>query len=238
MPWGFAWLASLIFFVSMTKIKVREGYINDNLELCPNTEATLWATCSITFSPKARKEKAKLCLSIAFLTRPLPTTPLALFPESIVVVLINWFRDLRFPDLITGFGKYWFLFTWSCGCDCKLCTWLSSHLSFCSQDLRWFWLFFWRVCINCLCLCCEQKIIYFQKALYLKQYWQTTFIAATIVNESNRTGNNYLWACVPDFKKRLAVFLSLLSSRCASSLQNECWCLKERERWIVSMESS
>lgn len=68
MCWRFAQFAPLIFFVSMTKIKVQEGCINDNLELSPNTEATIWATSSITLSPKARKEKGKLCLSIAFLT--------------------------------------------------------------------------------------------------------------------------------------------------------------------------
>lgn len=103
---GFARLAPLIFFVSMTKIKVQEEYINDNLELCPNIEATIWATSSIILSLKAWKEKGKLRLSIAFLTQPFPIPLLTVFPEPIIVVLINWFRDLRFPDLITGFWKY------------------------------------------------------------------------------------------------------------------------------------
>jgi len=99
-------LAPLIFLVSMTKIKVQDGCLSDNLELGPNSEAAIRATSPITLSPKARKEKGKLRLSIALLTQPLPTTPLALFPEPIRVVLINWFRDFRFPDLITGFGTY------------------------------------------------------------------------------------------------------------------------------------
>lgn len=76
---GLARLAPLIFFVSMTKIKGQEGYMNDNLELCPNTEATIWATSSITLSPKARKEKGQLCLSTASLAQPLPATPLLCF---------------------------------------------------------------------------------------------------------------------------------------------------------------
>lgn len=127
--------------------------------------------------------------------------PLALFPEPIIAVLINWFRDLRFPDLITGSGTYWFLFIWSCGRDCKLRTWLSSHLSFCTQGLGWFWLFSWRVGKGDLRLCCEPMIVYFRNAFHLKQYWQITFVMATMIYGSNRTGNNSLWACVPDFYK-------------------------------------
>lgn len=141
----------------LCQIKVQEGYINDNLELCPDTEAAIWVTSSITLSPKARKEKGKLCLSTTSVAQPHPTTPLALFPEPIIVVLINWFRDLRFPDLITGLGKYWFLFIWSYGCDCRLCTCLRSHLSFCIQGLRWLWIFSWRVGMKYLCLCWEQR---------------------------------------------------------------------------------
>lgn len=76
---GLACLAPLIFFVSMIKIKVQEVYMNDNLELCPNTEATIWETSSITLSPKARKEKGQLCLSTASLAQPLPATPLLCF---------------------------------------------------------------------------------------------------------------------------------------------------------------
>lgn len=51
-----------------------------------------------------------------------------------------------------------------------------------------------------------------------------------IVYGTNCTGNNYLWACVPDFKKYLAVFLSLLLLCYTFFLQNEYWCLKERKR--------
>lgn len=75
MRWGPARLAPLIFLVSMTKIKVQDGCINDNLELGPNTEAAIRAMSPITLSPKARKEKGKLCLSTAFLARPLPNNP-------------------------------------------------------------------------------------------------------------------------------------------------------------------
>lgn len=150
--WEFALLAPFTSFVSITKIKVQEGYINDNLELCPNTEAAIWAASSRTLSPQARKGKGKLCLSIASLAQPLPASPtLALFPEPIIVVLINWFRDLRFPDLITGFGKSWFLFIRSCGCDCRLCTWLTSHFSLHIQSLIWFWPFSWWAGMNYLC---------------------------------------------------------------------------------------
>ena len=77
---GFVWLDPLIFFVSITEIKVQAGFINDNLELCPNTEATIWAMSSIMLSPKAGKEKGKFRLSTAFIIAepfPSPTTALS-----------------------------------------------------------------------------------------------------------------------------------------------------------------
>lgn len=92
-------LAPLIFLVSMTKIKVQDGCINDNLELGPNTEAAIRATSPITLSPKARKEKGKLCLSIALLTQPPPTTPHPCF--------VSWTHQSRINQLVQGFEISW-----------------------------------------------------------------------------------------------------------------------------------
>lgn len=91
--WGFAWLAPLIFIVSMTKIKVQKGYINDNVELCPNIKATIWAMSSITLSPKAQKKNGRLGLSIDFLTQALLTTPHD----------VSWTHHSYINQLVQGF---------------------------------------------------------------------------------------------------------------------------------------
>lgn len=97
--WEFALLAPFTSFVSIIKIKVQEGYINDNLELCPNTEAAIWAASSNALSPKARKEKGKLCLSIAFLAQPLSTSPTPCF--------VSWTHQSCINQLVQGFEISW-----------------------------------------------------------------------------------------------------------------------------------
>lgn len=58
------------------------------------------------------------------------------------------------------------------------------------------------------------------------------FIMVTLIQGSDQTGNKLpLGLCSRFLKEYLAVFLSLLMSCYTSSLQDEYWCLKERETW-------
>lgn len=111
----FVWLVPLIFFVSITEIKVQAGFINDNLELCPNTEATIWAMSSIMLSPKAGKEKGKFRLSTAFimLNHSHPPPPHCHISQLVQGFEISWPNHRTWERLISVYMKLWlWLQTW------------------------------------------------------------------------------------------------------------------------------
>lgn len=80
----------------MTEIKVRKEYMNDDLELTKRRGYGVGKVFYHTF-PKGTEGRGKIMFKYSY-------TP-TLFPEPIILVLINWFRNLRFPDLIIGFGE-------------------------------------------------------------------------------------------------------------------------------------
>lgn len=172
--WGqldreFALLAPVTSFVSIIKIKVQEGYINDNLELCPNTEAAIWAASSNTLSPKARKEKGKLCLSIAFLAQPLSMSPTPCF--------VSWTHHSCINQLVQGFEISWpnhRIWEILISVYMKLWLWLQTlYLA----DLTFFTVYSWFDMVLAILLMSgnelsllvfmSKNIIYFQKAFCL-----------------------------------------------------------------------
>lgn len=198
---GFARLAPLIFFVSMTKIKVQEEYINDNLELCPNRGYYLGNVFHHTFF-KGMEGKGQITFKYSLSHTAISNSS----PHC-----VSWTHHSCINQLVQGFEISWpnhRILEILISVYMKLWLWLqtlylvelTSVIPYSGFEVILAIFLKSGYKLSLLVLWAKDNLLL--ECILLKAIFTNNFKMAIVVYVSNWTDNNYLWACDPDLKKK------------------------------------